>query len=80
MYGCQQSAGRETGGCVELSPNVWKSVELRAMEVSKVKRKKKGGCVEVSLSVSRETKQLPVSAYVGSSKNVKDLKLRAIQA
>ena len=41
MYGSQQSQGRETGGCVEVSPNVRKSAELRAMEIIKVKEKRK---------------------------------------
>ena len=41
MYRSQEGQERETGGCVEVSPNVRKSAELRALEVSKVKEERK---------------------------------------
>ena len=77
MYGCQQSKGRDTGGCVEVSPNVRKSAELRAMEISKVKGKKggcveTGGCEEVSTNVrkSAELRAMKVSKVRGDKKVV----------
>jgi hypothetical protein len=46
MYGCQSGCTKwwvyqVSGGCVEVSPNVRKSAELRAMEISKVKEERK---------------------------------------
>ena len=46
VWGCQSGCTKwwlyeVSGGCVEVSPSVWKSAELRAMEISKVKEERK---------------------------------------
>ena len=75
MYGCQQSQGRETGGCVEVSPIILRSAELRAIYISKVKGEKgrcveTGGCVEVSPNVRKpaESRATEVSKVRGERK------------